>query len=203
MKLVFVHGWASGPFVWDSMRDELKDYDCTHINLGFFDQESISIPDGKFIGIGHSLGGLWLLKHYPERLSGFVSIASFNCFYRFVPKQILSGMQKNIAKDMMKELSAFWSHAGLKDPKRIKDIHSLKLIEGLNWLSKWETEIPKDIPIKILAAKDDLIVTDKMTNGNWGKQDIRWIDRGGHMLPLTQAKWCSNHIKEFLNEFNT
>ncbi|HPD82211.1 MAG TPA: hypothetical protein PLK85_00180, partial [Alphaproteobacteria bacterium] len=113
MNLVFVHGWGSGPFVWKDILPSFESYNCTVVNLGFLGEENLSVPDEKFIGIGHSLGGAWLLKHYPERLSGFISIASFNCFYQHIPQHILSKMQKNIAKDMTAQLQDFWHHAGL------------------------------------------------------------------------------------------
>ncbi len=203
MNIVFVHGWASGPFVWDKVIDDFKEYNPTVLNLGFFEKENVKVTEGKFIGIGHSLGGLWLLKHYPERLSGFISIASFNCFYKDVPHQILDGMKSNIAKDMLKEISIFWDHAGLKKPQNLINLNTTKLILGLNWLSKWGANVPKNIPVKVLASKNDLIVTKRMTKSNWGEFDIQWIDEGGHMLPLTQPEFCIEHIKEFLHEFET
>ena len=65
--LVFVHGWGSGTFVWDSIIDQFDQYNTHMINLGFISEENIKVPNNKFIGIGHSLGGSWLLKHYPAQ----------------------------------------------------------------------------------------------------------------------------------------
>ena len=112
MDLVFVHGWGTSPFVWKGMVDAFQEHQCYMVNLGFLGEEDLSVPNGKFIGIGHSLGGAWLLKHYPERLSGFVSVASFNCFYKHIPTKFLNSMRRNIAKDPAKQLQDFWHHAG-------------------------------------------------------------------------------------------
>jgi len=201
MNLVFVHGWGSGPFVWKDILPSFESYNCTVVNLGFLGEENLSVPDEKFIGIGHSLGGAWLLKHYPERLSGFISIASFNCFYQHIPQHILSKMRKNIAKDMTAQLQDFWHHAGLDHPGGFKNLKPLKLIEGLGWLSKWNADIPTNISIKILASHDDHIVPEKMTQDIWKNYDIEWVDEGGHMLPITQPEWCTKHIENFIDDF--
>lgn len=200
MDIVFVHGWASGAFIWDSIIDEFKDHNCHTVNLGFIGKEEIAIPEGKFIGIGHSLGGPWLLKHYPEQMIGFISIASFNCFYQHVPQQILRSMRKNITKDMTAQLIDFWKHAGLDDPRSFKNLNLDKLIKGLNWLSQWDIDIPSNLPVKSLASRDDQIVSEKMSQYIWNDYDIQWIDKGGHMLPLTQSKWCIEEITKFIND---
>lgn len=200
MKLVFVHGWGSGTFVWKDMIDDFQGHECHMVNLGFVGEENIVMPEGKFVGIGHSLGGLWLLKHHPEQLAGFISIASFSCFYKHMPQQILAKMQKNIAKDMIGQITEFWHHAGLDQPGGFKNLNPLKLVEGLSWLAQWEGNVPQDIPVKIMASHDDNIVPEKMTQDVWQKYNIEWIENGGHMLPLTQSKWCTDNIKEFLND---
>lgn len=197
-QIVFAHGWGSGTFVWDKMLPEFSGHDVHMINMGFVGDEKLEIPEGKFIGVGHSLGGLWLLKHYPEKMIGFVSIASFNCFYKHVPRQILSMMKRNVVKDSTKQLMNFWHHAGLDQEGGFKNINPTKLLEGLGWLSKWEENIP-DIPLKILAAHDDNIVPIQMTLDIWGQYDIELQDQGGHMLPLTQSEWCVTQVKEFID----
>lgn len=199
MDIVFVHGWGSGPFLWQDIIEEFSEHNCHVVNLGFVGDEDIKLPDGKFIGIGHSLGGLWLLKHYPERLLGFVSIGSFSCFYKHIPQQILAKMQKNIIKDTTAQLSEFWHHAGLDKEGGFKNLNPLKLVEGLTWLSRWKTEVPENVPVKILASHDDNIVPAKMTKDVWQNFDIEWIENGGHMLPLTQPKWCIENIKSFID----
>ena len=77
MKLVFVHGWGSGPFIWDKMIDEFNAHSCHVLNMGFLGQENMALPEEKFVGIGHSLGGAWLLKFrgwhagrvYPDKVT--------------------------------------------------------------------------------------------------------------------------------------
>jgi pimeloyl-[acyl-carrier protein] methyl ester esterase len=200
MKLVFAHGWGSGPFVWKEMVDSFQDHEHSIINMGFLGEENLAVPEDKFIGIGHSLGGLWLLKHYPKQMAGFVSIASFNSFYDHIPSQILTAMKRNIIKDTSSQLKDFWHHAGLDQPNGFKNLKPVALLEGLGWLSQWKAEIPESLPLKILASHDDHIVPKKMTTDIWGKYPIDWINQGGHMLPITQPEWCSKHIQNFITQ---
>ena len=201
MNIVFVHGWGSGEFVWkDILPNFEEDYHCTCLNLGFLGEENLILPEGKFIGIGHSLGGLWLLKHHPEKMLGFISIASFNCFYKYIPEQIITSMQRNIVKDTTNQITEFWHHAGLDQSGGFKNLRPTKLLEGLGWLSKWQADIPENLPTKVLASRDDKIVPARMSQKNWKNHDIEWIDEGGHMLPLTQSEWCTQHIKSFIND---
>ena len=109
-------------------------------------------------------------------------------------------MKKNIAKDITAQLQDFWHHAGLDQPKGFMNLKPKKLVEGLGWLSKWNVEIPSNIPLKILACRDDHIVPEKMTQDIWSEYDIEWIEDGGHMLPITKAEWCTEHIKDFIDD---
>ena len=201
MNIVFVHGWGSGTFVWkDILQHFEKNHNCTCVNLGFLGDEELTLPEGKFIGIGHSLGGLWLLKHHPEKMIGFISIASFNCYNKYIPQQILTSMQRNIVKDTTNQITEFWHHAGLDQSSGFKNLKPAKLMEGLSWLSKWKAEIPEGLAIKILASRDDNIVPARMSQKTWAQHEIEWIDKGGHMLPITQSNWCAQHIKSFIDE---
>lgn len=200
MKLVFVHGWGSAPFVWNELKPHFDQYDCHFVNLGFIGEENIDIPKGKFIGIGHSLGGLWLLKNYPEQMSGFISIASFNCFHKHIGQNVLTKMQANVVKDTTAQIKYFWHHAGLDQPEGFMNLNPLKLIEGLKWLSKWESFPPKNLPVKILACRNDQIVPEEMTSDLWKDFSIEWINEGGHILPVTQSRWCTDHIKKFIDD---
>lgn len=202
MDLVFVHGWASGFFVWRNVANKFPDHQCHLIDLGFIGTEKLQMPKSDFIGIGHSLGGQWLLKHYPNQMKGFISIASFNNFYNYVPEQIISTMNGNVIKNAHTQIAEFWHHAGLDNPDGFKNINALKLIEGLNWLSKWDCPIPSKIPVMAMASKDDRVVSAKMTKKIWGQNDLRWSDNGGHMLPITKAEWCVDNIQSFLDEIS-
>jgi len=203
MKLVFLHGWGSGSFVWDKVTPAFSDYKVITPNLGFVGDETLPFPEEKFIGIGHSLGGQYLLKHYPDQLAGFVSIASFPCFYRHIPKQILEAMKRNIVKDSTRQIREFWLHAGLDQPGGLARLNPDQIFKGLVWLSQWDVTVPDNLPLKILASRDDTIVPEAMSAACWGHHPVHWRTDGGHMLPLTQAQWCINHIKEFLNEHIT
>ena len=51
-------------------------------------------------------------------------------------------------------------------------------------------------PMLALAARDDEVVPQAMSEGIWS-DNIRWSDTGGHVLPLKLPEWCANHVLDF------
>ena len=48
--LVFVHGWAFGPEVWDGVRESLNELDTVAIDLGFTGDAAMpSLPQGRSV----------------------------------------------------------------------------------------------------------------------------------------------------------
>ena len=58
MRLVFVHGWALAPEIWDLLAPKLP-FPQTRVNLGFFGPPaSLEVFPGDIL-VGHSAGLLW------------------------------------------------------------------------------------------------------------------------------------------------
>jgi len=201
--LVFVHGWGAGDFIWDDVISAFADeYDCKAINLGFIGAEDLAMPQGNFIGVGHSLGGQWLLQHYAHQMQGFIPIASFPCFYGHVGENILKAMRLKTIKDASAQIKEFWDIAGGDHPSGLKDLSASQLLKGLQWLGQWNCPLPNDLAIYPLASRDDMIVPEKMTMDLWGKYAIKWSENGGHTLPVTRPKLCIDHIKESIDKYD-
>ncbi|MEO5349835.1 MAG: hypothetical protein H7836_09325 [Magnetococcus sp. YQC-3] len=69
------------------------------------------------------------------------------------------------------------------------------LIEGLHWLESWD-ERPVlsnwHKPLRVLSSLDDQIVSPDMTRACFG--DAKWLESGGHLLPLTKPEACAELI---------
>ena len=61
MRLVFIHGWALGPEIWDDLA-ALLPAPQIRVDLGFFGPPSLPQLLGGDILIGHSAGLLWGLR---------------------------------------------------------------------------------------------------------------------------------------------
>ncbi len=208
MTLVFVHGWGCHAGVWDALAPRLTGHDHCLIDLGFVrdgPKGASTMPEDA-VCIGHSFGVLWLLKHGPERMRGLVSIAGFDCFYKYVPDDVLPTMQAGLRRDPMTQMKHFWNLCGLgAGPDGQIDAGALR--GGLDWLATWDASAQtRDLgaPILALAAEDDAIVREAMTEGCWGegRADLHWLDTDSHMLPMTHPDWCAERIKAFIDELD-
>lgn len=206
MKLVFVHGWGCHGGIWTDLIERLDDHDPVVVDLSFIREGfkgASSMPENALC-IGHSFGVMWLLKHGPRPMKGLVSIAGFDCFHKHVPADILPPMMEGLRKDPETQMKYFWQLCGLGEegPGGIIDPGPLRA--GLDWLATWDASAEKEAleaPVLALASKDDTIIRQPMTQAVWGegKADLRWLETGGHMLPLTHADWCAEHIRDFID----
>ena len=204
--LLFVHGWGFDPRVWNKMTPELGGYNHAFVNMGFIGEESIpDIPDGEdIIAIGHSLGALWLLNNNPERYKGYISICGFPRFWDSGSRTYTNLMIERLKSNPGAQMVDFFHNWNLDSMYSLTSMNFPKLIDGLNWLLEWDcrADVQKlDIPKLVLAARDDFIVPENMTEEVWSNvpnTSMIWTDEGGHMLPLTMPAWCGTHIKPFI-----
>lgn len=105
--VVCVPGWGFGPQVWAPLRaacaDVLAGRGVQVVDL-WRDSVFDALPD-RFIGMGHSLGVLWLLRNMADRMQACVSIAGFTRFP--VAARVLERMQARFQDDPERVLMDF------------------------------------------------------------------------------------------------
>jgi len=210
MRFVFVHGWGFHTGIWHDLIRHLPGAEVSLVDLGFVEGG----PKGQMdwpsdaIAVGHSLGVLWLLNRAGERAStpataGFRALVSIQGFDRFctpIPASRVAGMRRELKRDAGGTLGAFWRACGTEAFAPPAALNIDRLDEGLGWLMDWDAREAKghlDCPILALAARDDGIVPEAMSEGVWGRAEIHWSQTGGHVLPLRHPEWCARHVLDF------
>ncbi|MBF0162042.1 MAG: alpha/beta hydrolase [Magnetococcales bacterium] len=210
--LLLVHGWGVGPGLWHGLRRALPEYPCHSLDLGFFGKPRLHIPPHQpLLAVGHSLGFLWLLHHLPQaewrdRCVGLVSIAGFSRFSRAadcpqgVPLRLLERMARRLPEDAGGVLRAFGQQGGTPLPPHPLPVDPAPLLQGLHWLRAWDGRAALaawEGPLYSLAARDDAIVPPALTAHCFAT--TRWLERGGHLLPLSQVEACAAQIRAALS----
>jgi pimeloyl-[acyl-carrier protein] methyl ester esterase len=206
MHFVFVHGWGFNPAIWRDVLRNIGNAEVTLIDLGFIagePQAAASWPSDA-IAVGHSLGLLWLLHRAGEEeklpFRGLVSIQGFDRFCPHIPPSRVAGMRRGLRRDAGQTLDAFWRGCGTEPFAPQEALNIERLDEGLGWLLDWDESRAKTklaCPTLALAARDDAVVPQAMSEAIWGGDTIRWSDTGGHVLPLKHPEWCANHVLDF------
>ncbi|NHN87348.1 alpha/beta fold hydrolase [Acetobacter conturbans] len=205
MRIVLVHGWAFSPAMWDAVRDELP-HETLALDLGFFGPPAITLPeDEPLLAVGHSLGLLWLLMQKPLPMGS--RILGINGFTRFsratdfpagvaprVLDRMLAGLERN-AEDVLRQ---FRANCGVpvEDPLPEDDLSVERLAQGLQLLRDGDGRVEKGRIHAFLASRDDAIVTPDMTAASMPSGRIRWSEKGGHLLPLSNPALCARFISE-------
>ena len=203
MSLVFVHGWAFDAGFWDPVRTELDDLASAAVELGFRGR-GLEIPnlEEPLVAIGHSLGFLWLLHERPFpwtkmiAVNGFPRFVDGGGFTPGVPAGTVEGMIAGLDQTPSRVVENFLALCGGGEAP--DDLNPDRLRDGLNWLLRWDARAAmKDENVYVLAGRGDPIVPEAMTEHAFAGRPIRWHG-GGHLLPLTDPKWCANKIRECL-----
>ncbi len=206
MHFVLVHGWGFHAGLWDRFVSQLPDSDVTLVDLGFVAGGPKSASDWPedSIAVGHSLGLLWLLEQGEGRFRALVSLQGFDCFCCHILPSRVASMRRGLARDAGATLAAFWGASGTSDFAPAEALNVERLDQGLDWLMRWDARDIKArlaCPVLALAARDDAIVPEAMTEAIWqdgtGSRSVVWSLDGGHVLPLQRPEWCARHILEF------
>lgn len=208
MNVVFIHGWGFHSGVWSNLLPLLEGagIEPVLIDLGFVrgGPKGASAIPADALWVGHSFGVMWLLKHGTRPTRGLVSIAGFDCFYKYVPDEVLPSLREGLQRDPQAQMRQFWKNVGIGEEGPGGSLDTGALRGGLNWLGTWDTQAERrslGAPAMALASEDDMVVRKPMTEAIWGQgdTDLRWLKSGGHLLPLTHAEWCAEQITDFID----
>jgi pimeloyl-ACP methyl ester carboxylesterase len=203
MKIVLVHGWGFSATFWEPVRRGLG-RESVALDLGFLAPPMLEIPSGApVLAVGHSLGLLWLLAraHLPEGsrivgINGFIRFTRASDFPSGVPPRVVERMRAGLLSGPDDVLRRFWLGCGLPE----KDFPSSRpriaaLEAGLTLL---RDGCPSGTgPVAgLLASRDDEIVTPGMTEDACAPERIRWVGKGGHLLPRTEPRLCADFIRD-------
>jgi pimeloyl-[acyl-carrier protein] methyl ester esterase len=199
--LVFAHGWSFDPSFWSPIRARLRlpgiDLDPDYRLLA-----TPSLPEGRFVGVGHSLGGLYLLRQCGDRLDGLVLI---NGFARFTSApdwphgtkpRVLARMRQAFADRPDQVVADFRARIGAPPSPATPD-----LAFGLGALATWDerpTLAARRFPVLCLAGRSDPLVAESATlaTSDVACAACHWHD-GGHLLPWSAPDWCAAAIVAF------
>ena len=206
MHFVLVHGWGFNAAIWRDMAGYMGNSEVSYADLGFIagGPKAAAQWPSDAIAVGHSLGVLWLLHrarqegHAPFR--ALVSIEGFDRFCPHIPPSRVAGMRRGLRRDAYQTVEAFWRGCGTELFAPADALNVERLDEGLSRLMDWDESKAKAelaCPILALAARDDAIVPQAMTEAIWRSDTIRWSDTGGHVLPLKHPEWCASHVLDF------
>lgn len=211
VHLVFVHGWGFDAASWDAVREELPDFECETIDLGFFGAPPRARANGAepVVAVGHSLGFMWLLHEKPFAWRGLVSVAGMPRFTktagydRAVGGRVLDAMIRRFADSPDAVLSDFIRRARGNGAMNGKRLDRCRLGEALQWLKDWDARdalSSEPSPMLALFAEDDEIVPKAMSEDIFATRSntrLRSRPDGGHALPITEPRWCAAQIREF------
>jgi pimeloyl-[acyl-carrier protein] methyl ester esterase len=206
LPVVFAPGWGFAPRLWDGLCGHLQDVlagRLVHV-VDVWNEETFSLPP-RFIGVGHSLGAVWLMRHHGAQMQAFVAIAGFTRFP--VAARVLARMRTQFTREPQAVLATFHARcvAGMPnsaavsyDPgflTRVNDHSYNRLLQGLDWLANWEAVLPA-CPVLALHGAADVIVSVADALRQWPSL-VRCPD-APHALPLTHPDWCAARMREFL-----
>jgi pimeloyl-[acyl-carrier protein] methyl ester esterase len=206
MHFVFVHGWGFNFAIWRDVIRNIGSAEVTLIDLGFIagGPKAAAAWPVDAIAVGHSLGLLWLLHQAEEegtaRFRALVSIQGFDRFCPHIPPSRVAGMRRGLRRDAFRTLEAFWRGCGTEPFASPEALNVGRLNEGLGWLldgDETKAKAKLACPTLALAARDDAVVPQAMSEAIWGTDNIRWSETGGHVLPLKHPEWCARHVLDF------
>lgn len=203
MRLVFVHGWALGPEIWDRIAPQLGRFPQVRVDLGFFGSPRLPDLRAGDILVGHSAGLLWGLRQKRD-WAGLVAINSFSRFCLdaqgrgCVKPAALRAMQKNLAQDAQNCVKAFRASIGAPPIARLAQ--AAALAEGLALLRDFDAAPHLLGKSLVLAARDDSLSPPGEADNLARISSARLVlsPTGGHGLPWMAPDFCAAPIEDHL-----
>lgn len=216
MRILLVHGWGFGPWMWLRMNERLQllmedqPLELVTANLGFRGAEVM--PSGSFdLALGHSLGLLWLLESNRVQFDRLVSVNGFTRFcggpdfpWGWSPK-VVQRMRKRLGPDVDGVMHDFRAKCAIPAATVPADDSQSFDVERLDWglealikgdgREQWSRFCG---PRRAIAATQDAIVSVEHTRECFPDGDIQWLKTDCHCLPLKFPEICAALVRELI-----
>ncbi|MBV1829373.1 alpha/beta fold hydrolase [Komagataeibacter sp. AV436] len=202
LPVAFVHGWAFDPTFWAATRTALGTARTRCLDFGFFSPRAhMDLPQVPYIGVGHSLGTLWLLRHHGPLCRGLILINGFSRFgagpdfTAGIARRVIERMRQGLLRAPQGLLHSFRLRAGIDSPVP-EPIARDRLETGLDALMDMDCRADlhaTTCPVHVMAGTQDAIAPPALTKACFTARPIEWVE-GGHLLPLTHAGACAHAI---------
>ncbi len=218
---VFVHGWAFGPEFWQPVLAQLNWADAVTLDLGFLKPEvsgvlkTLTLDEVRqkqqpILGIGHSLGFMWLMMQRRQGIlpagSQFAGINTFACFAsresfpEGVTPRIVQRMIRGLGREPVAVVNDFRQRSGAS-PVSAACCQPEELAQGLDLLRT--EDVRADLPtglLEVLAGRQDEIASPSMTEASFpAPAHIKWVENGAHLLPQTHPVECARFLETLRN----
>ncbi|MFA7268481.1 MAG: hypothetical protein WC073_03980 [Sterolibacterium sp.] len=208
-RITLVHGWGYDATLWRDVLPLLDGLDVETADLGYFGPSVLPAPcDMPRIAVGHSLGVLWwlALSDLPwttlVAINGFARFTAAPDFPQGVAPRVLERMSKRLREtpaEVLVDFRVACGHAGDVGTPFPGDTAALE--HGLATLARADGRAAlqrRQTDVVALAARDDAIVPAAMSAAAFAALPagrLRWVENGGHLLPLTQPHACAALIR--------
>jgi pimeloyl-[acyl-carrier protein] methyl ester esterase len=204
MRLVFIHGWALRPDIWDALAPLLPGPQI-RVDLGYFAAPDIPALQSGDVLVGHSAGLLWGLRQRGD----WAGVVAVNAFARFcfdssgegcVEPAALRAMRQALERDAQSCADSFRATIGL--PPAQAEAQKERLMDGLDLLRDFDaTPLAGGRPTLALGAENDALAppaaSRRLADVSGGTLALH--DAGGHGLPWTAPAFCAERIAAFLH----
>jgi pimeloyl-[acyl-carrier protein] methyl ester esterase len=204
VRLVFAHGWALGPEMWDLLAPQLRAFGQTCANLGYFGAPALPDWQAGDVLVAHSAGLAWGLGARKD----WAAIVAINAFSRFtldesgrgcVRPAALRAMGKSLSRDPQACVNGF--RASIGAPPTRHPAQGAALAQGLDLLRDFDgAPLTAPSPWLVLGAENDALApaseSRRLATMTQGKLALN--ASGGHGLPWTAPEFCAARIVDFL-----
>ncbi len=215
LSLLLEHGWAFDASLWQTLND-LAPWPTQSFDAGYFGVPKRPLPEEPYIAVGHSLGAMKSLLGLAPACQGLVLINGFTRFSaapdfpQGLAQRLLARMASRIEADTAAVVGDFRQRCGAGVwPERPTMLDGNALLEDLNLLRDGDARsayADLNIPVLALAGDADPIATPALTEACFipsVNRSLQWCEGGGHLLPVTHAEWCIEHIQNFINDLQS
>lgn len=216
--LWFVHGWGFDASVFDGLADALAIPSIDPVpfgpqrryDAGYVGASLLAPPSEPFIAIAHSFGMMRVLKDLPTQcvgivcLNGFARFSASPDFAAGTPLRLIDRMLQRLRQDPMGVVNTFRARCGAEPYPVTTELDVDALFADLSALRDEDARAALaacPVPIVVVAAEDDPIVSPAMTAmtfADQGAMRVAMLADGGHVLPITRPGDCADAVRRLI-----